>query len=193
MPYPSIIFKKLLCKYNQSERHRILYNLLSWLERKECTDEKIHLYNFLQQLYQDNSHQKDTDFKKHYIWDIAVNYDSNPFFQQIVNAKLSIPLEVQYPPTQISTLPSTAPRRNIPKKIRGEVWKQYFNTSTSGSCYCCKTPLDAFGDWHAGHILSRSEGGTDTQGNLRPICGSCNLSMGTENMDAFKNRCYPDR
>lgn len=50
--------------------------------------------------------------------------------------------------------------------------------------------IEALGDWEAGHIMSVKEGGTDTLDNLRPICKSCNRSMGTENMDAFKARCY---
>ena len=82
-------------------------------------------------------------------------------------------------------------RKTIPKKIRGEAWKIQFGDSTKGVCYCCKKELDVFEDWHAGHIISHFNGGTDTADNLRPLCGSCNLSMGTENMDAFKVRCYP--
>ncbi len=84
------------------------------------------------------------------------------------------------------------PRKAIPKKIRGEAWKIQFGESTKGSCFCCKKELDVFDDWHAGHIVSHSNNGTDTAINLRPVCGSCNLSMGTENMDAFKARCYPN-
>ena len=84
------------------------------------------------------------------------------------------------------------PRKAIPKKIRGEAWKIQFGGSTNGSCFCCKKELDVFDDWHAGHIISHSNGGTDTALNLRPVCGSCNLSMGTENMDTFKSRCYPN-
>lgn len=83
-------------------------------------------------------------------------------------------------------------RKAIPKKIRGEAWKIQFGDSTKGACFCCKKLLDVFDDWHAGHIVSHTNGGKDTADNLRPVCGSCNLSMGTENMDAFKARCYPN-
>lgn len=82
-------------------------------------------------------------------------------------------------------------RKQIPKKIRGQVWAFHFGTSTKGVCYCCKKSLDVFDIWHAGHILSRASGGADTADNLRPVCPSCNLSMGTENMDDFKKRYYP--
>ena len=82
-------------------------------------------------------------------------------------------------------------RKAIPKKIRGEAWIRHFGDSTKGSCYCCKIAFGIFDNWHAGHIIARSNGGKDTSDNLRPICGSCNQSMGTENMDAFKSRYYP--
>jgi len=84
------------------------------------------------------------------------------------------------------------PRRAIPKKIRGEAWKIQFGESTKGFCFCCKKGLDIFDSWHAGHIVSHVNGGSDTAVNLRPVCASCNLSMGTENMDVFKARYYPN-
>jgi hypothetical protein len=86
---------------------------------------------------------------------------------------------------------SSAVRKAIPKKIRGEAWKAQFGSSTEGSCYCCRKELDIFDDWHAGHIVPAARGGPDTADNLRPLCGSCNLAMGTEHMDLFKVRCYP--
>jgi len=82
-------------------------------------------------------------------------------------------------------------RKQIPKKIRGEAWMNEFGSSTKGYCYCCRKGLDIFDTWHAGHIVSYIKGGTDTADNLRPLCPSCNLSMGIENMDDFKERCYP--
>jgi superfamily II DNA/RNA helicase len=81
-------------------------------------------------------------------------------------------------------------RRPIPKKIRGLVWKEHFGESMMGACFCCKQKLEALDDWHAGHIVSHANGGKDGVANLRPVCISCNLSMGTENMDEFKERCY---
>jgi 5-methylcytosine-specific restriction endonuclease McrA len=81
-------------------------------------------------------------------------------------------------------------RRAIPKKIRGLTWKEHFGDSMRGACFCCKKTLEALDEWHAGHIVSHANGGKDTVANLRPVCISCNLSMGTENMDDFKARCY---
>jgi hypothetical protein len=72
-----------------------------------------------------------------------------------------------------------------------QVWFTHIGYYINGQCYCCKTPLNLTGPWEAGHIISHADGGPDTADNLRPTCVSCNRSMGTENMDAFKARCYP--
>ena len=82
--------------------------------------------------------------------------------------------------------------RQIPKLIRGEVWKTYHGNSIKGACYCCTRELDAFDSWNLGHVISRFHGGTDVASNLRPLCTSCNTSMGTDHLYEFKNRYYPD-
>ena len=43
-------------------------------------------------------------------------------------------------------------------------------------------------EFHCGHIISYHNGGADSVENMRPICPSCNLSMGAENMDTFIER-----
>lgn len=87
----------------------------------------------------------------------------------------------------------TKTRPQIPKMIRGEVWKKYNGLSVYGSCYCCKRKLDAFDTWNAGHVVPYSHGGPNTVSNLRPVCQSCNQSMGTENLYDFKKTFYPDK
>jgi hypothetical protein len=189
MTTPSIKFKKLLCSNDQNTRSQILQPLLSWLIKQIQTDQKASAcYNSIQEAYQVNSWADNKAFKEHYLWYSMSNHDDCISFQEIVKAKLCVPK------SNVSIIiknPNPEPRKSIPKKIRGETWTNHFGTSTKGSCYCCKKVLDAFDDWHAGHIISHSNGGSDTAQNLRPICGSCNLSMGTENIDEFKLRCYP--
>jgi 5-methylcytosine-specific restriction endonuclease McrA len=89
--------------------------------------------------------------------------------------------------------PATKLRPQIPKMIRGEVWKKYNGLSVYGSCYCCKQTLDVFDTWNAGHVVPYSQGGPNTITNLRPICQPCNQSMGTENLYDFKKAFYPDK
>jgi len=82
--------------------------------------------------------------------------------------------------------------RQLPKLIRGKVWRNSHGSSITGSCYCCKRELDAFDAWQAGHIIARAHGGPDTPSNLRPVCPACNISMGTQNMDEYKQQYYPE-
>jgi hypothetical protein len=82
-------------------------------------------------------------------------------------------------------------RKSIPKKIRDKVWHNWFGEDECGYCYCCEEELSLKG-WHCGHIVAAASGGKDTPDNLRPLCRTCNTSMGTQNMDEFKARYYPD-
>jgi hypothetical protein len=191
MNTPSFKFKKMICAHNRDDRQMIITPIYTWLLDQIDKDPKASsCYNWIQELYFLNldSNVDNKTFKRHYIWDTASNHDSCISFQEIVKAK-------GVPQKNIAVAIKDAdsePRKAIPKKIRGEAWKIQFGDSTKGACFCCKKLLDVFDDWHAGHIVSHTNGGKDTADNLRPVCGSCNLSMGTENMDAFNARCYPN-
>ena len=189
MASPSIKFKKMLCANDKNTRHQILYALMNWINLQRQNDPNASsCYTSIQEAYHVNTWAENKAFKDHYLWDTMSNHNTCISFQEIVKAKLGIPKKN----IEIAVKDSKAePRKPIPKKIRGECWKIQFGDSIKGSCFCCKKELDVFDDWHAGHIISHACGGKDTAENLRPVCGSCNLSMGTENMDLFKARCYP--
>lgn len=57
-----------------------------------------------------------------------------------------------------------------------------------GYCWCCRSTIINTFDFEAGHVQARSKGGGDEIENLRPICGICNRSMGSENMIEFQKR-----
>ena len=77
-------------------------------------------------------------------------------------------------------------RKSIPKIIRNQVWDTYIGKDKGiGKCYCCSTEIDSK-HFECGHIKSFATGGTDTVDNLRPICSLCNKSIGSQNMDEFK-------
>ena len=189
MNTPSIKFKKMLCSNSKMDRDRILYDISNWLISQASIDPQASACQHnIQQLHYNNSRYDDKTFKNDIHWNVFVSFNTCVSFQEIVKAKLGIPQ------TNIANTikkPDVEPRKAIPKKLRGEVWKNHCGDSTKGLCYCCSTELDIFDVWHAGHIISHAYGGTNTVENLRPICSSCNLSMGTENMDEFKARCYP--
>ena len=83
------------------------------------------------------------------------------------------------------------PRKTIPKRVRAEVWRAQFGRSTEGFCIACHRTLNAFDDWHAGHIIPAVKGGLPTEENLRPLCAPCNCSMGAEDMKVYIQRYFP--
>ena len=74
----------------------------------------------------------------------------------------------------------------VPKRIRELVWLEYIGRNFEGKCFSCNEKIDVF-SWHAGHIIPNCDEGKATVENLRPICVSCNLSMGKKKMDIFIN------
>ena len=196
MAGPSAQFKKLLCDYDRMTRDRILYKLSNWMYEQHPLDSRAsQCHSVLQNLCNDNGYQADMAFKNNPNWFNLANCANCISLQRIVDANLAVPQPIQQvaivePEVKPDAKVPQKPRRSIPKKIRGLVWKEHFGESMMGACFCCKKKLEALDDWHAGHIVSHANGGKDGVANLRPVCISCNLSMGTENMDEFKARCY---
>lgn len=82
-------------------------------------------------------------------------------------------------------------KQTIPKPLREKVWKNAFYDRTIGDCYSCGGLLDKAQNYECGHIVAESKGGKTEENNLRPICRSCNRSMGTENMNIYKTKFNP--
>lgn len=79
-------------------------------------------------------------------------------------------------------------KKKIPASVRFKLWTNHYNTMT-GSCTVCSSVIDN-ANFHAGHIISTYNGGTDNITNLSPVCSCCNLSMGTTNMTEFKDKYF---
>ncbi len=70
--------------------------------------------------------------------------------------------------------------------VRNSVWDTYVGaTQIIGICACCNTELILYGNFVCRHVQPRSKNGKTTIQNLRPICGICNKSLGTHNMEDF--------
>lgn len=69
-------------------------------------------------------------------------------------------------------------KQHIPKAIREQTWLRYNGEVYRAKCKVrwCKNPITVY-DFHVGHNMPESKGGTLDMGNLRPICSRCNLSM----------------
>ena len=89
----------------------------------------------------------------------------------------------------IDIIQTGKPGKQIPIAVRNIVWNTYIGTDKrEGKCLCCSQENISSANFHCGHVISRKNGGLETIGNLRPICGHCNSSMHSTNMDEFMGR-----
>lgn len=78
-------------------------------------------------------------------------------------------------------------KKKIPKGIRNIVWDTHMGADYKrGLCCCCKIEQITFVNFHCGHIISECNGGEVHVNNLIPICQSCNCSMGSMNLEDYK-------
>ena len=88
---------------------------------------------------------------------------------------------------------STRKKKQIPKKIKIEIWSKYIGDHYGQStCMCCRNTIITQNKFVGGHVKSESNGGLVNMDNLRPICSGCNSSMGSTNMDDYMLEYYPD-
>ena len=88
-----------------------------------------------------------------------------------------------------------APKANVPKALREQVWIKYIGKKYNSKCYVhwCKNEMDVF-NFHIGHNIPESKGGDLSIENLRPICSRCNLSMSNNyTIDEWQNLSKPEK
>ena len=84
-------------------------------------------------------------------------------------------------------------RKSIPKPIRIQVWNEYIGEENGiGHCNVCSDEIKIT-NFDCGHIISAKDGGENIVKNLAPICRTCNLSMGTDNLNDFKDKYFSDK
>lgn len=108
----------------------------------------------------------------------------------LLGAFVSSP-ELMGAPLPLKALMAKAPLRSsvrvsIPRAVRNSVWNVAFGREAGiGACYCC-CGLVSQQDFECGHVLAVAMGGLNVLENLKPVCGACNKSIGSRDMDAFK-------
>ena len=75
----------------------------------------------------------------------------------------------------------------ISKKIKDKLRLIYFRNSKKLDCPTCSDNKNTINknNFDSGHIISRNNGGMVHETNLRPICGKCNSTMGSQDMDTY--------
>jgi 5-methylcytosine-specific restriction endonuclease McrA len=80
-------------------------------------------------------------------------------------------------------------RKAVPKALRQQVWLKYNGPTFNCKCQIswCENIITPF-SFEVGHNIPHSKGGPATIDNLRPLCSSCNKSMGNNyTIDEFSN------
>lgn len=69
-------------------------------------------------------------------------------------------------------------KASIPRALREQVWIENIGSKFEHKCTVgwCKNKMNVF-DFHVGHNIPESKGGSTEITNLKPICSRCNLSM----------------
>jgi len=81
-------------------------------------------------------------------------------------------------------------KATIPKVLKQHVWNRYIGVKIGEKeCCCCNKNKITQMSYHCGHVISEANGGSLDIYNLRPICSSCNLSMGKKDMRDFMKTC----
>lgn len=75
--------------------------------------------------------------------------------------------------------PEKKRKAKIPAAVQEAIWITKMGRVFEGKCLVpwCPNVINVF-DYHAGHNIPESKGGSIAPENLFPICARCNLSMG---------------
>jgi len=109
---------------------------------------------------------------------------SNPEYYEYAHKKQGFYISYIFMKTE-----SENKRKSIPKTVRDNLWNKKFGEELNGNCYVCNCKIK-YHNFHAGHKISVKHGGTNNINNLEIVCPTCNLSMGTEEMEIFKNKYF---
>lgn len=84
-------------------------------------------------------------------------------------------------------------RKSVPKTLKNRLWDETYGAQAGqGECYVCGDTINSK-HFEAGHIIAVANGGATTLSNLRCICSTCNKSIGTDDLEYFKRRYFPNR
>jgi hypothetical protein len=79
-------------------------------------------------------------------------------------------------------------KKKISHTVRIKCWNVHVGELIPKiKCMCCYNIDITQHNFHCGHVIAESNGGTHKIANLLPVCNVCNSSMGSINMNDFKN------
>ncbi len=122
------------------------------------------------------------------------NHVLNKICERNISKKQELISELN-PKSKLKLNPNPKPNPKslkIPQSIRHKVWETYMGNYFRTQCPVCDCNEISVGNFECGHVVSRAKCGLVTVDNLRPICGECNNSMGTQNLIDFAEKHFPN-
>jgi hypothetical protein len=104
----------------------------------------------------------------------------NKLFPEKPSLPLPLPIKKGKGRGRPKAIPADKKRKaKIPAAVQEAIWITKMGRVFEGKCLTtwCPNIITVF-DFHAGHDIPESKGGTIDPSNLYPICARCNLSMG---------------
>jgi 5-methylcytosine-specific restriction endonuclease McrA len=161
---PSVISDKKMIEKLKEENQRLKEQIISSTTTEDTPIEPISLANY-------------------------ISMDNTELIAQISHLQIELLACQKYIQMIEVQSNSKKKKKHIPKILRQIIWNMYGKKTCK--CYCCgENEIDPF-EFEAGHIISDSVGGLITVENLRPVCPSCNGSMGNQNMRDFVHTHFP--
>lgn len=182
-------FDKLMNLYNDFTQRNGLYYRISF----NFNIQPINYYNFIisPSLRDDNfTYDKYIEFYNllnSYLRSlININKIKNkPINKQILNEKKSCSKQKSDNSKQVTT-EKKPKKKTIPVALKRNVWNKWIGEDIGKTkCLCCKLTEITMLNFVCGHIIAEANGGELKLDNLKPICVSCNSSMGVQNMNEY--------
>ena len=196
------IYRVLINNLFVSEMARIFINMDLWdrinLKFQESDKTKESLYNILIIIYNDEINVGKKNISKSSKPIKINNYDKTNDSTKLFESEKQNKSIIESKPDDLaklsekqnkSTIESKPNKKKIPITLKRKVWDKWIGEDIGKSkCVCCKLTDITQLNFACGHIISENDGGELNVNNLKPICTSCNSSMGITNMDVFINK-----
>jgi 5-methylcytosine-specific restriction endonuclease McrA len=172
---------KLFKKKNTSK----LYTLRTFID---AISDYVQTFDDVKSLLQDIEFKQTefiskVDFSRHYVEESECI--TNNFILPLMACNFVTYLQDSNTQPEYRGKNNPAPR-TITHTTRMQVWETHYGMGMGEAiCPVCKIVKIYQMSFHCGHINPRSKGGLNHKDNLRPLCQSCNSSMGNTHFDEY--------
>lgn len=198
-----IIYENLYFVYNKKEIEKLTFVIINNLIRHEdFTDFNNTIIKYIYDKYNTLKQTSDiinhTEFiveniiiPKYYNELQQKTITTSQFNTKIIKQKKELKSK-DIPVSKVLTKDTTTEKikptkkKSLPLVLKRNVWNKHIGEAIGKTlCLCCKLTEITQLNFSCGHIISEFNDGKLKLDNLKPICVSCNSSIGTKNMDDF--------